>query len=157
MFTTVRQSLSVFLNLNAIFVDRLIKPSSSWCDYSRGLLIAKLTLALTSYAKTILESQLYRILISGYTQDFSFFRTCREYQQLTVLFISSNQKKSCVLGTEDDLEYYVRECGDILGVSSKLPSSVRDAKHILDYIFHQIVEFKKLNQVPASLTVHCCP
>jgi len=50
--------------------------------------------------------------------------------------------------TEDDLEYYVRECGDILGVSSKLPSSVRDAKHILDYIFHQIVEFKKLNQEP---------
>lgn len=62
---------------------------------------------------------------------------------------SSNQDKSCVLGTEDDLEYYVRECGDILGVSSKLPSSVRDAKHILDYIFHQIVEFKKLNQVTA--------
>ena len=59
---------------------------------------------------------------------------------------------SCVLGTEDDLEYYVRECGDILGVSSKLPSSVRDAKHILDYIFHQIVEFKKLNQVPAMLS-----
>ena len=55
----------------------------------------------------------------------------------------------CSLGTEDDLEYYVRECGDILGVSSKLPSSVRDAKHILDYIFHQIVEFKKLNQVTA--------
>ena len=50
-------------------------------------------------------------------------------------------------GTEDDLEYYVRECGDILGVCSKLPSDCRDAKHILDYIFHQVVEFKKLNQV----------
>ncbi|XP_068677841.1 intraflagellar transport protein 52 homolog [Montipora foliosa] len=48
--------------------------------------------------------------------------------------------------TEDDLEYYVRECGDILGVGSKLPADCRDAKHILDYIFHQVVEFKKLNQ-----------
>ena len=87
-----------------------------------------------------------------YTQDFSFHRTHRDYLQLNELFFSSNQKKFSVLGTEDDLEYYVRECGDILGVSSKLPSSVRNAKHILDYIFHQIVEFKKLNQVPATLT-----
>ncbi|CAH3162276.1 unnamed protein product [Porites evermanni] len=52
--------------------------------------------------------------------------------------------------TEDDLEYYVRECGDILGVCSKLPSDCRDAKHILDYIFHQVVEFKKLNQEPTD-------
>lgn len=57
---------------------------------------------------------------------------------------------SVVLGTEDDLEYYVRECGDILGVSSKLPSASKDAKHILDYIFHHVVEFKKLNQVTAT-------
>ncbi|XP_031570684.1 intraflagellar transport protein 52 homolog [Actinia tenebrosa] len=48
--------------------------------------------------------------------------------------------------TEDDLEYYVRECGDILGVTHKLPIDNRDAKHILDHIFHQVVEFKKLNQ-----------
>ena len=51
------------------------------------------------------------------------------------------------LGTDDDLEYYVRECGDILGVGNKLPADCRDAKHILDYMFHQVVEFKKLNQV----------
>ena len=77
------------------------------------------------------------------------------YQYCTALKIVN--KFFCVLGTEDDLEYYVRECGDILGVSSKLPSSVRDAKHILDYIFHQIVEFKKLNQVTVTplLTVLC--
>ncbi|KAK3710183.1 hypothetical protein QZH41_010581 [Actinostola sp. cb2023] len=49
--------------------------------------------------------------------------------------------------TEDDLEYYVRECGDILNVNSKLPMDNRTAKHILDHIFHQVVEFKKLNQV----------
>ena len=64
---------------------------------------------------------------------------------LTVLCIDISS------GTEDDLEYYVRECGDILGVCSKLPSEYRDAKHILDYIFHHVVEFKKLNQVSKRL------
>ncbi|XP_021361844.1 intraflagellar transport protein 52 homolog isoform X1 [Mizuhopecten yessoensis] len=48
--------------------------------------------------------------------------------------------------TDDDLEYYVRECGDILGVTTRLPADTRDAKHILEYIFAQVVEFKKLNQ-----------
>ncbi|KAJ8032906.1 Intraflagellar transport protein 52-like [Holothuria leucospilota] len=48
--------------------------------------------------------------------------------------------------SDDDLEYYVRECGDILGVSSKLPADVRDAKHILEHIFVQVVEYKKINQ-----------
>lgn len=48
--------------------------------------------------------------------------------------------------TDDDLEYYVRECGDILGVTTNLPQDSRDAKHILEYVFTQVVEFKKLNQ-----------
>ena len=50
-------------------------------------------------------------------------------------------------GTDDDLEYYVRECGSILGVSQKLPPDQRTGKHILEHIFTQIVEFKKFNQV----------
>ncbi|XP_064607888.1 intraflagellar transport protein 52 homolog [Liolophura sinensis] len=48
--------------------------------------------------------------------------------------------------TDDDLEYYVRECGDILGVSFNQPQAARDAKHILEHVFVQVVEFKKLNQ-----------
>ncbi|XP_046566785.1 LOW QUALITY PROTEIN: intraflagellar transport protein 52 homolog [Haliotis rubra] len=48
--------------------------------------------------------------------------------------------------TDDDLEYYVRECGDILAVTSKLQPDFRDAKHIIEYVFAQVVEFKKLNQ-----------
>lgn len=51
------------------------------------------------------------------------------------------------LGGDSDLEYYVRECGDILGVSKNLATDSRDAKHILEYILAQVVEFKKLNQV----------
>ncbi|XP_043946075.1 intraflagellar transport protein 52 homolog [Protopterus annectens] len=48
--------------------------------------------------------------------------------------------------TDEDLEFYVRKCGDILGVTSKLPKDNHDAKHILEHIFFQVVEFKKLNQ-----------
>lgn len=51
------------------------------------------------------------------------------------------------LGTDDDLEFYVRKCGDILGVTSELPKDKQDAKYILEYIFFQVVAFKKLNQV----------
>jgi intraflagellar transport protein 52 len=48
--------------------------------------------------------------------------------------------------SDDDVEYYVQECGDILGVNSLLPSSEpKDAKHILGYILKQIVQFRKLN------------
>lgn len=50
-------------------------------------------------------------------------------------------------GTDDDLEYYVRECGTILGISQKLPPDQRTGKNILEHIFTQIVEFKKFNQV----------
>ncbi|KAF7260150.1 hypothetical protein EG68_02289 [Paragonimus skrjabini miyazakii] len=48
--------------------------------------------------------------------------------------------------TEDDLEYFVRECGDILGVSRKIPTEKRNARVILEVIFNELVEFKKLNQ-----------
>lgn len=51
------------------------------------------------------------------------------------------------LGSDDDLEYYVRECGSILGVTSKLAPEHKNAKHILEHIFTQLVEFKKFNQV----------
>lgn len=47
---------------------------------------------------------------------------------------------------EEDLEYYIRESADILGVASKLPNAAQDAKHVLEYVFAHVVEFKKLNQ-----------
>ncbi|XP_060714501.1 intraflagellar transport protein 52 homolog isoform X2 [Tachysurus vachellii] len=49
--------------------------------------------------------------------------------------------------TDDDLEFYVRKCGDIFGVTGKLDKEKQDAKHILEHIFFQVVEFKKLNQL----------
>ena len=51
------------------------------------------------------------------------------------------------VGSDEDLEYYVRECGNILGVTGKLAQEQRSAKHVLEHVFAQLVEFKKLNQV----------
>ncbi|KAL2913990.1 hypothetical protein HK105_206428 [Polyrhizophydium stewartii] len=47
---------------------------------------------------------------------------------------------------DDDLEYYIRECGEILGVMEKLDPGQRDAKHVLEHVFRSIVNWKKLNQ-----------
>ena len=47
---------------------------------------------------------------------------------------------------DDDLEFYMRECGEILGVMDKLDPEHRDARHVLDYMFKNIVHWKKLNQ-----------
>lgn len=53
--------------------------------------------------------------------------------------------------SDDDLEYYVKESADILGILPKLDPERNDAKHILEFIFHKIVNFKKLNQeAPAA-------
>jgi len=43
-----------------------------------------------------------------------------------------------------DLEFYVRECGDIMGITSKVDNKT-DPKAILSYVFSQLVNFKKLN------------
>lgn len=61
--------------------------------------------------------------------------------------VISSKIYSYFTGTDDDLEFYVRKCGEILGVTPKLDKDQRDAKHILEHIFFQVVEFKKLNQV----------
>ncbi len=50
-------------------------------------------------------------------------------------------------GSEEDLEYYVREAGRVVGVTGKLAQEKRSAKHVLEHVFAQLVEFKKLNQV----------
>eukprot|EP01002_Notosolenus_urceolatus_P001104 NODE_1281_length_1492_cov_101.135828_g1065_i0.p1 GENE.NODE_1281_length_1492_cov_101.135828_g1065_i0~~NODE_1281_length_1492_cov_101.135828_g1065_i0.p1 ORF type:complete len:443 (+),score=141.14 NODE_1281_length_1492_cov_101.135828_g1065_i0:52-1380(+) len=46
----------------------------------------------------------------------------------------------------DDLDYFIRECGEVLGVTKQLPQSNRgDAKAILEQVFKEIIQFKKLN------------
>lgn len=44
---------------------------------------------------------------------------------------------------EEDLEFFIAESGDILGVTAELPFGEKSAKHILFHIFKQIVDWKK--------------
>ena len=46
--------------------------------------------------------------------------------------------------------YYIREAGDILGVTPKLGDN-RSAKHVLTFIFNQLCNFKRLNFQHARL------
>lgn len=47
---------------------------------------------------------------------------------------------------DDDVEYYILECGDILGITQDLPVMKRSAKHILEFCLRQLINFKKMNQ-----------
>ncbi|KHN76535.1 Intraflagellar transport protein 52 -like protein [Toxocara canis] len=47
---------------------------------------------------------------------------------------------------EVDLEYFVKEAGEIFGITRSLPANDRGPKRILEYVLHQVAEFKKLNQ-----------
>ena len=46
--------------------------------------------------------------------------------------------------SDDDLEYYIKECGDILGVSANIQNP-DDPKAILHYIFQEIDKYKRQN------------
>ena len=46
---------------------------------------------------------------------------------------------------DEDLEYYVRECAEILGINQELTEENVDARHILDHVFKSIVNWKRLN------------
>lgn len=50
-----------------------------------------------------------------------------------------------------DLEYYIQECGEILGVVSLLPEDMHKPQYILEYVFRQVVNYKKFNQDPPDL------
>jgi len=47
---------------------------------------------------------------------------------------------------DGDLDFYIRQAGDILQVTPKLREGKRGAKHILEHIFKELVGFKKMNQ-----------
>lgn len=47
---------------------------------------------------------------------------------------------------DDDLEYFVRECGDIFGIKPKPDGAQFNAKHVLEVVLREMVAFKKFNQ-----------
>ena len=59
------------------------------------------------------------------------------------LATSASQLTNKCTNGEEDLEYYIAESGEILGVMGDLPFGERSAKHILFHIFKQIVNYKK--------------
>ncbi len=46
--------------------------------------------------------------------------------------------------TDEDLEYYILQCSDILGISSKIDNK-NDPKAVLAYVMKSLINFKKLN------------
>ncbi|KAI8847275.1 hypothetical protein BC829DRAFT_396849 [Chytridium lagenaria] len=54
---------------------------------------------------------------------------------------------------DDDLEYYIRECAGILGITPQLDPEHRSAKDIMFFVMHCIVDWKKLNLPQQELIV----
>eukprot|EP00325_Prymnesiales_sp_UTEX-LB-985_P004428 CAMPEP_0174694526 /NCGR_PEP_ID=MMETSP1094-20130205/1094_1 /TAXON_ID=156173 /ORGANISM="Chrysochromulina brevifilum, Strain UTEX LB 985" /LENGTH=452 /DNA_ID=CAMNT_0015890783 /DNA_START=54 /DNA_END=1412 /DNA_ORIENTATION=- len=52
---------------------------------------------------------------------------------------------------DDDLEYYIKEAGDLLGVNAQLRPEQRDARNVLSQVFKQIAAWKKLNAEPEAM------
>jgi len=52
---------------------------------------------------------------------------------------------------DDDLEYFIKEAGDILGITAGLPPQQRNPRHILAQTFKQIAAWKKLNAEPEAM------
>ena len=46
--------------------------------------------------------------------------------------------------TDEDLEYYILQCSDILGISSKIDNK-NDPKAVLAYVMKSLIKFRKLN------------
>ncbi len=45
---------------------------------------------------------------------------------------------------DEDLEYYITQCADILGISGKIEHK-NDPKAVLAYVMKEVIKFKKLN------------
>ncbi|XP_043215419.1 intraflagellar transport protein 52 homolog [Amphibalanus amphitrite] len=48
--------------------------------------------------------------------------------------------------TDTDLEFFVNECGEILGITAGLQPECRTARHILEHVLFQLTDYRKLNQ-----------
>ncbi|TRY80327.1 hypothetical protein TCAL_10174 [Tigriopus californicus] len=48
--------------------------------------------------------------------------------------------------TDEDLDYFIREGADVMGITQHLPLEAHEPKRIVEYMLTHIAEFKKLNQ-----------
>ena len=52
---------------------------------------------------------------------------------------------------DEDLEYFIKEAGDLLGVNAQLRPENRTARHVIGHVFKQIAAWKKLNTEPEAM------
>ena len=52
---------------------------------------------------------------------------------------------------DDDLEYFIKEAGEQLGVTQQLRPDQRGARDVLAQIFKQVAAWKKLNAEPEAM------
>ena len=52
---------------------------------------------------------------------------------------------------DEDLEYFIKEAGELLGVNAQLRPEARTARHVLAQIFKQVAAWKKLNAEPENM------
>ena len=52
---------------------------------------------------------------------------------------------------DEDLEYFIKEAGDMLGVNAQLRPEQRTARHVLAQMFKQVAAWKKLNSEPEAV------
>ncbi|CAE7884228.1 IFT52, partial [Symbiodinium sp. KB8] len=52
----------------------------------------------------------------------------------------------CAPSGAEDLDFFIREAGEIVGVSQELPPDRKEARHVLEAVLRAVVNFKKLNQ-----------
>ncbi len=87
-------------------------------------------------------------------QALNFYLHCSFFQlelfDLDEAFSSEKARLAQITNkcTDDDIDYYVREAADILGITQNIPNlgGVNTTKRILEYVLAHVVEFKKLNQ-----------
>lgn len=60
---------------------------------------------------------------------------------MSLLLTDAETCAHVVAGNDDDLEYYLRECGDILGITPRLEADKKDAKHVLEYVMQQVFQW----------------
>ncbi|KAI6170668.1 Intraflagellar transport protein 52 [Aphelenchoides bicaudatus] len=49
------------------------------------------------------------------------------------------------VGSESDLDLYIREAGDLLGITKSLAPDKKGARHVLEHVMMQLIEFKRAN------------
>eukprot|EP00940_MAST-03C_sp_MAST-3C-sp2_P000410 g410.t1 len=48
--------------------------------------------------------------------------------------------------SDRDVDYYVKQCAEILNITPELPEGSRNAKNVLEFVLRKLVDFKKLEQ-----------